>query len=193
MGLLRLAPITEGTILVNDLNLSHLKSDAVRSIFNVIPQQPILQSGSIRSNLDPSTACSDEMLQSVLIELGLWDVILAQHGLDADIEAAPMSQGQKQLFCIARSLCCNGNKRILLLDESTSSMDTETERTAMAFIAKHFRHHTVIAIAHRLETIQDFDRIAVMKGGKLVECDAPSVLLEKAEGAFRALWGERLK
>jgi ABC-type multidrug transport system fused ATPase/permease subunit len=193
MGLLRLAPITEGTILVNDLDLAPLKSDAVRSIFNVTPQQPILNSGSIRSNLDPSTSCTDEFLQSILIELGIWDVMFAQRGLDADFEAAPMSQGQKQLFCIARSVCCNGNKRILLLDESTSSMDTDTERTAMAFITKHFRHHTVIAIAHRLETIRDFDRIAVMERGKLVECDTPHVLLEKAEGAFKALWEERLK
>jgi ABC-type multidrug transport system fused ATPase/permease subunit len=67
-------------------------------------------------------------------------------------------------------------------------MDVITERTAMDFIAKHFSQHTIVVIAHRLETIRDFDRVAVMDAGKVVEYDTPDALSGKIDGAFRALW-----
>lgn len=188
MALLRLAPITNGSVTVNDFDVAALSGNAVRSLYNIIPQAPVFLPGNVRANLDPTSTHDDEKLTSILRSLHLWDVLACRGGLDADMDNTPLSQGQKQLFCIGRALVCNGDKRILLLDESTSSMDVQSERVAMRFISENFSGHTVVVIAHRLETIMGFDKIAVMDSGGLVEYDTPGNLLRREDGAFRMLW-----
>lgn len=123
MSLLRLVPVTNGCILVNDYDVSGIASNVVRSLYNVIPQTSVLFPGTIRANFDPFSTHSDTDLASTLQRLDLWDIISLRGGLDADMDSTPLSQGQKQVFCIGRSLVTNGKRKILILDESTSSMD----------------------------------------------------------------------
>lgn len=191
MAMLRLAPITKGTVLVDGFDLSSLSSDAVRSFYNVVPQASVILPGSVRANLDPNNAHDRNYLHSLLAEVGLLDLIISRGGLDVGIDAVGLSQGQKQLFCIVRSFTCNDNKKILLLDESTSSMDSQTEAIAMDFIRNHFAFHTLVAIAHRLETIKNFDVIVVLDEGMLVEYGTPDALLARDGGYFRRLWAQR--
>lgn len=157
-------------------------------MFNVVPQTPVLMPGSVRKNLDPAGAHRDDELSVILDKVGLLEVIRSRGDLDVDMDSLALSQGQQQLFCIARAFLCNGKKEILLLDECTSSMDHHSEQIAMDFVRTQFSGHTVMAVAHRLDTIRSFDLILVMEAGNLVECGAPDDLLAREEGAFRDLW-----
>ncbi|PYH48181.1 ABC transporter-like protein [Aspergillus saccharolyticus JOP 1030-1] len=192
LALLKMLPVhhEEGTILIDGMDINTLSSTTVRSLFNTIPQTPVLFPGSIRDNLDPSSVCSDTELRDVLQALDLWTIVTARAGgLNADIETAPLSQGQKQLLCVGRSFLTNGDRRILLLDESTSSLDAETEAVMMRFLTERFGpQHTILAVTHRLNTVSAYDRIAVLEGGQLVEWGEPRSLREREGGYFRSLW-----
>ena len=103
-----------------------------------------------------------------------------------------LSQGQKQLFCLARAILRRDSCAILALDEATSNVDHHTDELMQQVIRKEFHGKTVLAVAHKLNTVTDFAKIAVMDRGVLVEFDAPDVLMRKEGGSFRELW-ERQK
>ena len=108
-------------------------------------------------------------------------------GIDAHFETDMVSLGQKQLMCLARAMLRKGS--ILILDEATASIDLETDELVQQIIRTHFSSHTVIAIAHRLQTILDFDRVAVISDGQLAEFDSPTNLLTREPPTmFRALY-----
>jgi ATP-binding cassette subfamily C (CFTR/MRP) protein 1 len=188
LSLLRMLPIVEGSILLDDVDICQISSFVVRSAFNVVPQTPLLFPGSIRTNLDPTGIHSDSSITSILQKLNLWDIVASRGGLDADIDATPFGQGQKQLLYIARSLLSNGDRKILLFDESTSSLDKEMEQMVMQLVEAEYKGLTVVAVAHRLDTIIGFDKVMVLEGGELVEHGSPQQLLEIEGGSFRALW-----
>lgn len=103
-----------------------------------------------------------------------------------------LSQGQKQLFCLARAWLRKDKSPILVLDEATSNLDHRTEDLIQGIIRAEWKGMTVIAVVHRLNTVVDFDRIAVLENGRLIEFDAPGKLLDKRDGAFRALWDRQM-
>lgn len=99
-----------------------------------------------------------------------------------------LSQGQQQLFSLARALLMRSSRgRVVLLDEATSNVDAETDRLMQALVREEFREHTVITVAHRLETVMDSDVVLVMDGGRLVEAGPPGELVEREGGWFRGL------
>lgn len=107
--------------------------------------------------------------------------------LDTAMDTDFLSHGQRQLFCLARALLKSSSK-VLILDEPTSSVDNQTDAQMQQVIREEFREHTVVMIAHRLSSLIDFDKVAVLDNGRLVEFGAPAELLENASGHFARLY-----
>lgn len=177
--------LNSGTILIDGLDLSTLPRDHIRSRLNAVPQDPYFIAGSIRLNLDPYSTSADSLLISAMSKVNLLDTILSIGGLDADFDPDSLSHGQRQLFCLARAIL--RKSKVVVLDEVTSSVDRKTDELMQRIIREEFEGCTIIAVAHRLETILDFDRIAVLDRGRLRECDAPKALLS-IESAFKELY-----
>ncbi|KAL2071871.1 hypothetical protein VTL71DRAFT_13106 [Oculimacula yallundae] len=170
--LLRILDTTSGTILIDGIDLSVVPRDIVRSRIVTIPQEPFILSGSVRFNADPTSTSTDESIIAALSKVGLWDILSARGGLDAEMTANPLSQGQQQIFCLARAML-KSNAKILVLDEATSNVDAETDRVMQRIVREEFKDFTVMTVAHRMDTIMDSDRIAVLDGGRLVEFKEP--------------------
>jgi ATP-binding cassette subfamily C (CFTR/MRP) protein 1 len=153
-----------------------------------IPQDPFILSGSVRLNADPYAATTDQHIISALEKVGLWSLLDSRGGLDADMNINPLSQGQQQIFCLARAMLRTEKGKILVLDEATSSVDADTDLLIQKLIREEFSNFTVLTVAHRLDTIMDSDRVLVLDGGRVVEIGSPEELI-KSEGAFWELRG----
>ena len=182
-----------GAIRVDGVDLSRLDPRVVRERLICVPQEPTLFPGTIRSNLvngstDPDhVQPSDDTIIALLKSLEIWDAISA-HGLDADIEAASLSQGQKQLVCLARAILKKDMGKVVVLDEAMSAVDEQTAKVMQQALKREFEHHTVISVVHKLDTVRDFDKVIVMDRGEVVESGEPGELLEKEGGWFRKMW-----
>ncbi|AEO61238.1 ABC transporter [Thermothelomyces thermophilus ATCC 42464] len=186
MTLFRLVDMQGGSISVDGVDISTLPRQEVRSKIVAVPQHPFLLKGSVRLNADPMGQASDQDITAALQCVQLMEAVEKNGGLDADIDDLNLSVGQKQLFCLARAMLRPST--ILILDEATSSIDAKTEETMQRLIRRKFANHTVIAVAHRIETIMDFDKVAVLDAGRLVEFDNPYKLLESPGSAFTKLY-----
>lgn len=216
IGLLfRLVPEHTGTIIIDDQDLSLVPRERIRSSIITIPQEPFLLSGSVRFNASPLTtnimseaesdrfkapetaettisttfqSVSDEAIINALKRVSLWDQIERSGGLSESIDAAGLSHGQKQLFCLARALLRKETSRILVLDEATSSVDKHTDIVMRKVIEEEFKEHTVISVAHRLSSLGWCDRVVVLDKGRIVEVGRPAELMQKEDGWWKALW-----
>lgn len=187
MALFGLVDLQGGSILVDGVDLATVPRHQVRSRISGVPQQPFLLKGSVRLNADPmGAAASDEAILHALECAQLSRLVHDQGGLDADIDTLNLSSGQRQLLGLARALLRPSS--ILILDEATSSIDARTEEVVQRVIRRKFPGHTIIAVAHRLDTIMDFDKVAVLEAGRLVEFDSPYSLLEMPGSAFSRLY-----
>ncbi|KAM7217664.1 hypothetical protein V8F06_006919 [Rhypophila decipiens] len=114
----------------------------------------------------------------------------ATENLNATMKSLPLSQGQQQLFSLARAMLMRSTRgKVVLLDEATSNVDVETNNLMQRIIRDEFREHTIITVAHRLDTIMDSDVVLVLDGGKLVEVGPPGDLVQKEGGVFKTLYG----
>ncbi|KAI8158372.1 ABC transporter atnG [Colletotrichum sp. SAR 10_86] len=188
LALLRLLPLSSGSIHIDGRSLDTLPLLELRSALIAITQDQFVLPGTVRQNIDPFAAASDESITSTLTRLGLWDAIQEKGGLDAEFAEEALSHGQRQLFFLARAVLRREVGKIVLLDEATSSVDSHTERMVKDLIREEFKEHTVIAIAHRLETVADFDRVVVLDKGHIVEVGEPQSLLLEKGGKFKELW-----
>ncbi|KAL4804941.1 P-loop containing nucleoside triphosphate hydrolase protein [Aspergillus unguis] len=192
LALLRMIEIQSGCIKIDGHDLTHYPRAEIRQRLNVITQEPFLVAGSLRFNIDPFGKSSDEALITVLKRVGLWDVI-AKHGqentsgtgLDMQMNADTWSLGQRQLLCLARAMVRSG--RVVLLDEAMSSVDHATETTMQSILETEFASHTVLSVIHRLRYVHRYDKVAVLDAGRLVEFDAPALLLDR-DSRLRELW-----
>lgn len=178
-----------GTTLLDGVDISLVPQDTLRSRLITVPQEPIIFPGTIRFNLCPgassssssSSAVEDAVLLSALDKVALSSAVLAlPAGLDADVTDAALSHGQKQLLCLARALVRKETGRagrVLVLDEATSSVDDETEERMVRVVEDEFAGYTVLAVAHRLESVRGFDRVWVLDKGKLVKTGTPNELI----------------
>ncbi|KAI8497857.1 hypothetical protein Bbelb_245090 [Branchiostoma belcheri] len=188
LALFRMIDMFEGKICIDGVDISRVPLTLLRSRLSIIPQDPVLFSGTIRFNLDPEDNVSDwelwrsleiAQLKSVVTELpNQLDEMVTEGGEN-------FSVGQRQLFCLARAFV--RKSRILIMDEATASIDMETDAILQDVIKTAFRDRTVLTIAHRIATILNSDRILVLDQGKLVENDSPQNLLKKPDGLFTAL------
>lgn len=141
----------------------------------------------MRLNADPTGLVSGELIIAALTKVGLWTILESRGGLEAEMAVNPLSQGQQQIFCLARAILRKGS-RILVLDEATSNVDAETDGVMQRLIREESAHWTIVTVAHRLDTILDSDRILVLDKGTIVESGSPEELLAR-KGVFWDLRG----
>ncbi|KAG7047518.1 ABC transporter [Colletotrichum scovillei] len=183
--LLRMMDLDSGTITIDDVDIATLPHEYVRSKIVAVPQESYIFDGTVRLNLDPGQTASDEEITVVLKRVQLWDKVKERGGLGAVIDDKFFSQGEAQLLVFARAMLRKG--RVLVLDEITSSLDDESSRIIDEVLRSWFRGWTIIAIAHKLESVLDFDRVAVVDSGVVVEYGEPRQLLG-SESSFKALY-----
>ncbi|CAI2185406.1 19084_t:CDS:10 [Funneliformis geosporum] len=178
VSLLRIVELAEGQIFIDNLDISTIGLRDLRNKIAIIPQEPVIFVGTIRSNLDPFEQCTDEEIWNALKAVHLFDKVKSMTAkLKTQVleNGKNFSLGQRQLFCIARALLKKAN--ILVLDEATSAVDLQTDVLIQETIKKNFAGHTVLTIAHRLNTIMEADRILCLNEGRVVEFDKPLNLL----------------
>jgi len=188
---------TSANILIDNVPLRLVDRNTLRLRLIAMPQDAVfLPDGStFQQNLDPFAVADAEECQAALQSVGLWPAIEERGGLVGSMKSDTLSQGQRQLFSLARVILRrrirgrNGGSEggILLLDEVTSSVDQETEKTIQTIIGAEFRDYTILAVSHRLQFIMDYDRVVVMDKGKIVEVGNPRELAE-GETRFGDLW-----
>ena len=221
LALFRFLEAREGSIHIDGIDISKIKLHDLRSRLAIIPQDPVLFSGTVRSNLDAFDQHTDAELRDALERVHLVSSTglasrdeIAQPSSSASAGASGsatpipniantnifnslssrisegglnLSQGQRQLLCLARAIV--SRPKIMLLDEATSAVDMATDVLIQRSIREEFGESTLVVIAHRLSTIADFDRILVMSDGKAVEFDEPRKLMEK-KGIFWEMVGQ---
>jgi ATP-binding cassette subfamily C (CFTR/MRP) protein 4 len=178
----------EGSIVIDGLDTKHMPLLNLRSRLAIIPQEPVLFTGTVRSNLDPFGDHSDDRLWQVLRQIRLnRHVSGLPGGLEATIAdgGGKFSVGQKQLLCLARAML--RGSRVLILDEATANCDPDTDQLIQRTIRSEFAHCTIITIAHRLHTVLDADRVLVLNAGQVLEFDAPGKLLQQTSSCFYSM------
>uniref|UniRef100_G1KCJ5 ATP binding cassette subfamily C member 2 n=1 Tax=Anolis carolinensis TaxID=28377 RepID=G1KCJ5_ANOCA len=185
--LFRILEAAGGKILIDGLDIATIGLHDLRQKLTIIPQDPVLFSGSLRMNLDPFDQHSDKDVWYAL-ELAHLKTFVSSlpEGLSYPVSEAGenLSVGQRQLLCLARALL--RKSKILILDEATAAVDMETDHLIQQTIRSEFVDCTVITIAHRLHTIMDSNRVMVLQAGKIVEFDSPEELLQQ-HGVFAAM------
>ncbi|XP_062183787.1 ABC transporter C family member 4-like [Phragmites australis] len=177
-ALFRLVEPAEGQIIIDDVDICTLGLHDLRSRFGVIPQEPVLFEGTVRSNIDPTGRYSEAEIWQALERCQLKDIVASKpEKLDALVAdmGENWSLGQKQLLCFGRVIL--KRSRILFMDEATASVDSQTDATIQRIIREEFAECTVISIAHRIATVMDSDRVLVLDAGLVKEFGSPSTLM----------------
>ncbi|KAF1315490.1 Canalicular multispecific organic anion transporter 2, partial [Globisporangium splendens] len=191
MALFRINEIASGSISIDGVNVCKIGLKALREKLSIIPQNPVLFKGSLRSYLDPFGEFSDEELWGSIRQVGLSDRISNEEKkLECIVEenGENFSVGERQMLCMVRALL--RHSRIVIFDEATAAIDHETDKALQQVIRTAFASSTVLTIAHRLDTILDSSRILVLDGGHIVEFASPAELVKKGKGHFFDLMQE---
>ncbi|KAH8100094.1 P-loop containing nucleoside triphosphate hydrolase protein [Cristinia sonorae] len=204
-ALYRLVELTSGSIVIDGVDISKVGLSDLRKGLAIIPQDPLLFSGTLRTNLDPFGQHDDAKLWDALKRSYLAEDVrhysveidddttlgartpTSRFSLDSPVEdeGGNLSVGQRSLVSLARALVID--TKVLILDEATASVDYETDKKIQDTIATEFRDRTILCIAHRLRTIIGYDRICVMDAGTIAEFDTPANLFNISNGIFRGM------
>ncbi|CDR36136.1 RHTO0S01e15060g1_1 [Rhodotorula toruloides] len=206
-SLLRFTNPASGSIVVDGLDISHVSLEELRKRITLVPQEATLFEGTLRDNLDPfgehtDAECIAALKRAHLLDPDVGEDAAEEGGeggrakppstisLDSAVAAggANWSAGQRQLIAIARALL--RDSRIVILDESSASLDHALDTKLQQVIREEFTDAAVLTIAHRLRTVIDYDRILVLDAGRIVELDSPDKLLAKKDGVFKRMWDE---
>lgn len=191
LALFRMIEMCSGTIRIDGKDITGMSARKLRSQMTIVAQNPLVLAATIRENLDPEGLCTEDELWDAVRKCDLADFVNKQESkLDTLLLTGDtfISSGQKQLLSLARALL--RKRRILVLDEATSAMDVETDAAVQNVLSTQFADCTVIAVAHRIATIIDFDQIICMSAGRAIETGSPQELLQK-RGEFWALAAEQ--
>uniref|UniRef100_A0A8C7RCW9 ABC-type glutathione-S-conjugate transporter n=1 Tax=Oncorhynchus mykiss TaxID=8022 RepID=A0A8C7RCW9_ONCMY len=186
LGIFRILEAAKGAIYIDGVNIAEIGLHDLRSRITIIPQDPVLFSGSLRMNLDPFDTYTDEEIWSSL-ELAHLKNFVSNLPDKLNYECSEggenLSLGQRQLVCLARALL--RKTKILVLDEATAAVDLETDTLIQSTIRQQFEDCTVLTIAHRLNTIMDYTRVIVMDKGHISEMDSPANLISNRGQFYR--------
>ncbi|XP_023212655.1 multidrug resistance-associated protein 1-like [Centruroides sculpturatus] len=185
LSLFRIIEGASGSIIIDGVDISKIGLHDLRSKLTIIPQDPVLFSGTLRMNLDPFNKYSDEEVWIALEHSHLKIYVSSlESGLEHMISEGGenLSVGQRQLVCLARALL--RKTKVLILDEATAAIDLETDALIQTTIRTEFAGCTILTIAHRLNTIMDYDRVLVLDKGIIKEFDSPENLLQNKESLF---------
>jgi ABC-type multidrug transport system fused ATPase/permease subunit len=203
MSLFRIVEAYSGKILIDDVNIAEISLDKLRKSMCIIPQEPTLFEGTVRDNVDPLKEYSDKQIFDILEELEFFDLIKIKNKIYLNNNndyvkrclnyklkdnGNNISLGNKQLLCFARAVL--KNSKIVVMDEATASLDQKTQAIILKIMDKYFSKSTIFSIAHRIETVLNFDRIMVFDQGRLKEFDKPSELLKQKSSIFFKLYYE---
>ncbi|KAG9416171.1 hypothetical protein AC1031_000569 [Aphanomyces cochlioides] len=191
MALFRMNEIASGTIQIGGVSTATIGLKTLRESMAIIPQNPILFKGTLRSYLDPFDDYTDAELWNVLAKVQLTSRISNEADKLLSVvqeNGENFSVGERQMLCMARALL--RQCRIVVMDEATAAIDHETDQTLQRVIRQEFATSTVVTIAHRLNTVLDSDRILVLDQGRLVQFDSPSALIQEGHGIFYELCQE---
>lgn len=197
LALFRLLEATEGSIIVDGVDISTIGLETLRSNLAIIPQDAQAFEGNVRYNLDPFNKYSNDELWHALALAHLQPHLTRLAQNDNDVtkptisdclefkvteNGSNLSLGQRQLLCLARALL--NRSRILVLDEATAAVDMETDRIIQETIRAQFKSRTILTIAHRIDTVLDNDKILVLDQGSVKEFDSPQNLLSQKDSLF---------
>ncbi|ULT79398.1 hypothetical protein L3Y34_010197 [Caenorhabditis briggsae] len=188
LALFRIIEADGGCIEIDGVNIADLQLEQLRSRLTIVPQDPVLFSGTLRMNLDPFDAFNDDQIWEALRNAHLESFVNSlQHGLSHKISEGGenLSVGQRQLICLARALL--RKTKVLVLDEAAAAVDVETDSLLQKTIREQFKECTVLTIAHRLNTVMDSDRLLVLDKGRVAEFDTPKRLLANPDGIFYSM------
>lgn len=197
--LLRFPVKSSGTITIDGKDIEEVNLEDLRQRVTLIPQDPVLFSGTLRSNLDPFNEHDDESIWSTIHDNGfvrepanegdedgegrrsMSESSGSKWSLESHVASggSNLSQGQRQTLSLARAML--RRSKVVILDEATASVDAEMDKMVQSVVRREFSDSTVITIAHRLESIMDYDRVLVMQRGQLAEDGAPFELLKTGE------------
>ncbi|CAD5125264.1 unnamed protein product [Dimorphilus gyrociliatus] len=178
----------DGRIYIDGKEIKSISLAALRQAISVIPQDPVLFSGTLRYNLDPSNEFSDEEIFKTLKQVQLDKKIEKNpKGLSLEVSESGLnfSVGERQLICLARALL--KDNRIILIDEATANVDNYTDQLIQRAIRNEFSMCTVLTIAHRMNTILDSDKILILENGQILNYDSPETLLLRKDNLFADL------
>lgn len=181
--LFRVNEVTSGRITVDGVDISTVGLQTLRGALAIVPQEPLLISGTLRDNLDPFSIHGEVLLQEVLQRAGLQDLPLTTA---VGKDAATLSCGQRQLVVLAR-LLLRSVMRVCLMDEPTAQVDMETDAAVQRVLKEVLTSATLLTIAHRLATVIHVDRIFVMDAGNIVEQGPPEQLLRDSGSQLSAM------
>lgn len=218
LALFRGLEAEKGHIEIDGVKISDIGLRDLREAITIVPQDPTLFTGTIRSNLDPFNLFTDEQIFTALRRVHLigsgtsgtatpvagsastavepntinvnGSLVLDNKNVFQNLETAVsesgsnLSQGQRQLLCLARALL--KNPKVLMMDEATASIDYNTDGKIQETL-RELRESTIITIAHRLQTIIDYDKVLVLDHGRVIEYDHPWTLITKEDGLFRSM------
>ncbi|KAF9120571.1 hypothetical protein BGW39_011263 [Mortierella sp. 14UC] len=191
MALFRLVEPTKGTMEIDGVDICKIGLFDLRTRLAIIPQDPVLFSGTIRSNLDPFEKRTDQELWEVLERSDLKAYVTScEGGLDSQVSefGENLSVGQRQLLCLARAMLTRA--RVIIMDEATASVDVATDVMLQKAIRVDFAESTVLTIAHRLNTVIDYSRVLVLDHGEIREFDTPANLLSDPNSVFSSMVDE---
>eukprot|EP01090_Pellita_catalonica_P003045 TRINITY_DN12673_c0_g1_i1.p1 TRINITY_DN12673_c0_g1~~TRINITY_DN12673_c0_g1_i1.p1 ORF type:complete len:852 (+),score=181.61 TRINITY_DN12673_c0_g1_i1:353-2557(+) len=188
LALFRMVDPAGGRILIDGEDITKIGLFDLRSKLSIIPQDATLFTGKVRNNLDPFNESNDEQLWEALEKVHLKKAIEKMDGqLDAAVAEGGenLSVGQRQLMCLGRALL--RQSRILIMDEATAAVDFDTDSLIQKTIREEFADTTVLTIAHRLNTVLDYDRVLVLDRGRIIENDSPQTLLQDPNSEFYSM------
>ncbi|CAI5476766.1 unnamed protein product [Closterium sp. Yama58-4] len=194
VALFRLVEPVGGRVMIDGVDISTIGLQDLRSRLAIIPQDPTLFEGTVRSNLDPLGRYHSSLLWEVLEKCQLAEAVMDKEDkLDAIVVEGGenWSVGQRQLFCLARALL--KRSRILVLDEATASVDSATDAIIQRTIKENFARATVITVAHRIPSVIDSDKVLVLEAGRVEEFDSPVRLLANKRSLFSQLAGDNMQ
>ncbi|KAJ3031489.1 UNVERIFIED_CONTAM: hypothetical protein HDU68_003429 [Siphonaria sp. JEL0065] len=187
-ALFRMVEASSGSIVIDGVDIGGIGLSDLRSKIAIIPQDPVVFSGSFRSNMDPFSEYTDNELWDALSRAGLKGKVSKSEGqLDGQVDSGGenLSVGERQLLCLSRAML--KTPKILIMDEATANVDYETDAMIQKALREDFKDATVLTIAHRLNTVIDYDRVMVLEKGNLAEFDSPKNLLADETTMFAAL------